>query len=69
MASVHPIIARVLVLAVISALVIADIILISCGYASISSQVTRLNSSSNWLLALALAALWVHWFIVPIFVK
>jgi hypothetical protein len=63
----HPIIARIVVLSVIAALVGLDIVLISLGYASISSQCTTLNRQSNWLLALGLAALWLLWFIVPLF--
>jgi hypothetical protein len=62
------IIARVIVLATICILVGIDILLISLHQASISSQVTYINQRSNWLLALCLAALWAHWFIVPLFV-
>jgi len=62
----HPIIARIVVLSVIAALVGLDIVLIALGYASISSQVTKLNQQSGWLLALGLAALWGHWFAVPL---
>jgi len=61
------IIARVIVLATICILVGVDILLISLRQASISSQVTFINQRSNWLLAFCLAALWLHWFIVPLF--
>ena len=47
-------------------LVGVDVCLIAAGCATLSSQITYLNQKSGWLLALAIAALWLHWFFVPL---
>ena len=62
----HPLWSRGIVAAVAALLVVYDVIAIANGWSTISAQVRVINEDSGWLVAWAIAGLWLHWFFFPL---